>query len=1517
MLTAHQHTSECRDENGTLICGQANFVIHTHNENCYNADDRLICDLPEIAAHEHTDDCYETQQVLICTSAEEGHIHGDDCYQTERKLICSETTVLHTHDDNCYDENGTLICGVLQVTEHMHSSECFRTAEETAAANTSDDVITETTTTNDVVAETTTVEDTPTEITSVNDIMAMAAALDDGETSGTNSNGSWSYNEDGSISWLNASKYRVEYENIKTGVPYVIAGYGDINVLTNTPYGNGKLSTAKPGDYDAKYAPYQIWYFEAVENNAGKHYIHDDKGQYLKMSGAIASMTDKENATAFTLNKITDEQLGNGAWFNDWQRELCEGCITIFSEDDNNYINIDGSDGYCNGYWAGWTNPDLGSCMRIIELNMTDHRAGLTDTISSPNTVINLFDYWTSDEEAKRYDPDNKKADLNAGINNGHALKFVYGDQDDTEGQDLNRYTGGGENPRQGIVQNKLKLENNRYPALSGELQGDGQSTESLEYLFNPAVDHSGKKSYKNVNGLLSMDDQGYYFFDSGEYTAEFNEKSNSFNVYETLDEDKQFFPFNKAPELMTLSHEDAKINHYFGATLTTRFVQQNSGYADSRHSTPTTFEFSGDDDVWIFIDDVLVGDVGGIHDKASVVINFATGDVEVCVIGGNDPLNTTLKKCYEDAGKYKPEEWIEENGHAIYRDNTVHTLKFFYLERGNYESNMKLRYNLTAIPQTAIYKVNQYGEKVPGAKFAVYAADSDYNMLSEKDGTRVNDSSGSEIYNEITGNLEDSDGNIIANALYTGTTDKNGEMIFIDQDSMPYSINELQDMFGDHFILREIEVPDGYRVVSKDVQLRIWTGESQKILMCANTKESGSRAAPNMQITATDTLHLYSPYNGSNTVEFCNEYGETKGILFAVVFRYIGNIDENGNATEVNEPSKWVPVYGNDKEGYHMIKVDNDAEPGLKEALKAARDAQAYGNNIFEPHSGTMQLTLNNLPGHITTYYHMLGQDQKDQARYTVAYYWADCNSLEDATEDKIHRVNSSSGTTSGGVTYSGFKLVYGANIHVPNLINKVFVQKVDEDNKLLNGATFAIYKVEQAENGTTIKYFSDDGSLHALSENADISPDEVITDGNIRIDPLKTDITKTYDDDIHTGTAEFTNLFEGQYIIKEVDSPPGYKLNTADVMVLVTEDTIYANAGTEDDGVTVGRGPGYLVTPLSQFASEGQIDNTLTWVYAQMKISNESKSFADIGDDNMIKGYISQNYSSQTSMDESGAFRTYLKYSKDNEKKAFNYVPDEDRNKGLDSDGYRRLFTKVGWSYYEVYQDYDYGNAKAEADGANYDDWRGINLTHLFSRSTYIRVTDEREPMLRVKKADAANRETMLPGAKFRIFKIQMQNNGVGTVPVKLYYCRNNDTLTVRWFENPDEAFIVTTNKEGIADEDFTCLSDDEYYLEEVTSPEGYSKLSEPVKFTFSKGALTLDPGTTNGEKNASAETDAKDKNLNIVTVYNNAAFMLPATGGSGTLPYTICGILLMAIPLMYLFIKNRRSKRIKEYR
>ncbi len=103
-LEKHEHTDACKDADGSIICGKADFVVHSHNEDCYK-DGLLICTLPEIAEHTHTDECNAQGEENACTLKE---------------------VELHTHSETCYDENNTLVCTKTEVTEHIHTAECFK-----------------------------------------------------------------------------------------------------------------------------------------------------------------------------------------------------------------------------------------------------------------------------------------------------------------------------------------------------------------------------------------------------------------------------------------------------------------------------------------------------------------------------------------------------------------------------------------------------------------------------------------------------------------------------------------------------------------------------------------------------------------------------------------------------------------------------------------------------------------------------------------------------------------------------------------------------------------------------------------------------------------------------------------------------------------------------------------------------------------------------------------------------------------------------------------------------------------------------------------------------------------------------------------------------------------------------------------------------------------------------------------------------------------------------------------------
>lgn len=126
-------------EGRTLICSQEEIPAHKHDENCMapahtHSDDcygepEFVCGMEEGSVHTHMDACYgEETLTLTCTLAEEeGHTHTDACYTLESgPLTCTlEERKAHSHEDACYDENGGLTCTEEETEGHTHGETCY------------------------------------------------------------------------------------------------------------------------------------------------------------------------------------------------------------------------------------------------------------------------------------------------------------------------------------------------------------------------------------------------------------------------------------------------------------------------------------------------------------------------------------------------------------------------------------------------------------------------------------------------------------------------------------------------------------------------------------------------------------------------------------------------------------------------------------------------------------------------------------------------------------------------------------------------------------------------------------------------------------------------------------------------------------------------------------------------------------------------------------------------------------------------------------------------------------------------------------------------------------------------------------------------------------------------------------------------------------------------------------------------------------------------------------------------
>lgn len=163
------------------------------------------------------------------------------------------------------------------------------------------------------------------------------------------------------------------------------------------------------------------------------------------------------------------------------------------------------------------------------------------------------------------------------------------------------------------------------------------------------------------------------------------------------------FFPFNQTVSTVGAS----QYNYGFGAKLQFDFTLTDDGQVvagnDSNTKVPIKFFFSGDDDVWVYIDGKLVLDVGGAHGKASGLLEFGKDNTVTPYVSSNKNTDTKDPMVYTTDAKNKtvyfnqtPITFTKTTKQAIPldKDLTTHTLTMFYMERGMWDSNMAVAFN-------------------------------------------------------------------------------------------------------------------------------------------------------------------------------------------------------------------------------------------------------------------------------------------------------------------------------------------------------------------------------------------------------------------------------------------------------------------------------------------------------------------------------------------------------------------------------------------------------------------------------------------------------------------------------------------------------------------------------------------------------------------------------------------------------------------------------------------------------
>ncbi len=797
---------------------------------------------------------------------------------------------------------------------------------------------------------------------------------------------------------------------------------------------------------------------------------------------------------------------------------------------------------------------------------------------TSDNIKLNLFDYTVGDaSNTYREDLDS----FNTGINNGHALSFAKG---------YTKYDGNypsinaNGNPLLGIVQKKLGSDG--FPVLKDDASG-----ESLAYLFNETPIENIKSVHSNLTHLFQYDeDTGVYSYSSEKNYAYLDltkDKDNkNFVVYNypatTQAHGTAFMPFSKYENINGVSAmpsynaplDSTNKNHYFGMTMSTSFMQPKDGVIKDQDMV---FEFTGDDDVWLYIDGVLTLDIGGIHDFITGKVNFKTGEITV---GGDSGYTTTIKAVMQDALGMSDDEFSGDT----FKDYSTHEFKFFYLERGNWGSNCRMSFNLGTVAENSVVVTKDVKNKTENADVDYKNIEFEFQILYE--------------------------GSVYANQEYkiykdgidtgkTGVTDKLGKFILKDRESAIFEgLNSYQT-----YQVKELGAYlSGYSIKIDDTKI---TNEDNEDLSIneVSTEDLSVKTHPSVvfenSFTKLADLNITKQVIGKENVdvdEYFTMYVELNEAPYSGAYTVV---DSNGSATNKQTTDGNIQIKSGEKATIPNLLYGTKFK--VKETLDSDNEwlttynasEKAIDLNVEDYVSGKIAgttdvtVTNTNILESVAVSKTFLGDDEQEIENIKKNYYI----SVVDGDGNEVYRLILDTVNNSKDL-----------KINVPQYHeNNTYTWIIDLDNTKTykayeknytggeNTITSAKYKKSNTE--STYTDYTDDGveiqkndnaanvllfrnsynkirkdfSFAKLDENGNPLPDATFSLYTLYSNNECTNIvasSKSQED----GNVNFSQISAGTYYMKETTAPDGYKANEDKVYTIVITANGYTI--TDEDG-------------------------------------------------------------------------------------------------------------------------------------------------------------------------------------------------------------------------------------------------------------------------------------------------------------------------------------------------------------
>lgn len=356
---------------------------------------------------------------------------------------------------------------------------------------------------------------------------------------------------------------------------------------------------------------------------------------------------------------------------------------------------------------------------------------------SDLNVNVDFFDYNIREYKGKTLDEKTKVA-LNAyekelfvteesGIKESQLFLFG-GKRSESEGEH-NVWTGSRKAQYQGIVKDSLTKDGvfdpkgdisfNDTNGIYGVNMFPQEGDDTLENAGVVEAYYNTDFKFKDVDGTYVFDSKNQAAYNltkdadgNGHITMDHENPGPQFSTGTGSDGNRYgFFPFNEATDDSAHTALSEQRHHMFGMKMQLEFFMPEDGKvgtkSDPDAENDMIFKFSGDDDVWVFVDGHLVLDLGGIHDTVSGEINFASGDV-IYQKPTTKGENTTVKNIYESYD-------IDQSAYS------EHNLTMFYMERGEFDSNCKITFNIPTLVTNEDISITKKAENVPDDKKEKY----------------------------------------------------------------------------------------------------------------------------------------------------------------------------------------------------------------------------------------------------------------------------------------------------------------------------------------------------------------------------------------------------------------------------------------------------------------------------------------------------------------------------------------------------------------------------------------------------------------------------------------------------------------------------------------------------------------------------------------------------------------------------------------------------------------------------